>query len=264
MQKNTKCRICFQPLSLFGAATLLGKFEVSYYQCDTCGFVQTEQPYWLEQSYSEVVTNSDIGLISRNLAQADITPALINCFFDSDGKFIDYGGGYGLFVRLMRDQGFNFLRYDPFCENLFAKNFDVSLAEPSNIELVTAFEVFEHLVDPVDEMKKIAEISNTIFFSTLLLPESSPKPGTWWYYGLEHGQHISIYTEKTLAHIAERLGLRFYTNGLNYHLFTRKKVSHYMYSLISRRRVAQLYNQFARQKSLLASDYQCITGSKLN
>jgi hypothetical protein len=50
-------------------------------------------------------------------------------------------GGYGMFVRLMRDGGFDFHREDPLCDNLFAQGFDRQ--DDGTFELVTAFEVFE-------------------------------------------------------------------------------------------------------------------------
>jgi hypothetical protein len=42
-------------------------------------------------------------------------------------------------------------------------------------------------------------------FSTLLVPEPAPKLEDWWYYGLEHGQHIAFYTRKSLAVLANSL-----------------------------------------------------------
>ncbi len=46
------------------------------------------------------------------------------------------------------------------------------------------------------------KISRNILFTTTLLPSPMPQPGTWWYYGLEHGQHISFYSLETLQSIA--------------------------------------------------------------
>jgi len=38
-----------------------------------------------------------------------------------DGIFLDYAAGYGLFVRLMRDAGYNFRWSDLYCQNLFVR-----------------------------------------------------------------------------------------------------------------------------------------------
>ena len=145
--------------------------------------------------------------------------------FNHEAKFLDYGGGYGLFVRLMRDLGFDFYWFDRFCTNLFAKGFDFDETKDNPYELVTAFEVFEHFINPLNEIENILKFSKNILLSTELLPENNPKPNEWWYYSLQEGQHISIYTHKALSIIADKYHLNLYSNGLSLHLLAEKKHS---------------------------------------
>jgi hypothetical protein len=112
------CNICSHSTEPFASAKILDRYDIRYYQCTHCGYVQTEPPYWLDEAYSTVINDSDIGLVRRNLKLAQLTQSVITSFFGNSGKFVDYGGGYGLFVRLMRDKGMKFYRYDPLCENL--------------------------------------------------------------------------------------------------------------------------------------------------
>src|SRR5689334_23291254 len=119
-----KCKICQSLTNQFGQAEVLKKYNVSYYRCDKCGFIQTESPHWLDEAYSSSITKSDIGLLGRNLQTAGLTKLVILTCFNPGGRFLDYGGGYGIFVRLMRDSGFDYYRYDPLCLNLFADGFD--------------------------------------------------------------------------------------------------------------------------------------------
>ena len=123
------CKICKHSTQLFGTGKLLNKYSVAFHQCEQCGFMQAENPYWLDKSYSNAITKSDIGMLGRNLQMTDVTKRLILMCFPVTGKFIDYGGGYGIFVRLMRDQGFDFYRHDPLCENLFADGFEARADE---------------------------------------------------------------------------------------------------------------------------------------
>ncbi len=44
--------------------------------------------------------------------------------------------------------------------------------------------------------------SDNILFTTYLVPNSNPKPNEWWYYGPDHGQHVSLFTEKSLNLLA--------------------------------------------------------------
>lgn len=255
------CRICRSDAQLFATAQVLGKYAVQYFRCVDCGAVQTEHPFWQEESYSSAITGSDLGLVSRNIAQARTSRVIIKSFFRPDGTFVDYGGGYGMFVRLMRDRGFNFFRYDKYCENLFAKGFDADLNPGTRYELITAFEVFEHLVDPPATIDEMLSLSDNVLFSTLLLPGHSPKPGDWWYYGLEHGQHVQLYTAKALAVIAGRLGLFLYSKNDELHLLTRKKISPALFKLSASRTLGGWLDHLGTRPSLLEADYAKVSGT---
>ncbi len=254
------CKICNSNILPFSTATILNKYEIQYFRCSNCQFVQTEDPYWLNEAYAVPINHSDVGLVDRNIFLSQFCQAVILMFFDGNAKFIDYGAGYGLFVRMMRDKGFDFYWHDKFCTNLFAQGFEADLTKTNQYELVTAFELFEHFVDPLDEIAKILEFSSNIFFSTELVPSHDPLPHEWWYYGLDHGQHISLYTPKSLAIIAQKFGLKVFSNGKSFHLLTNKKISPYLFRIIVRRKIAILLGLFFRKKSLIANDYFRITG----
>jgi len=258
------CKICSNSTSLFGTGKLLNKYSAAFHRCGQCGFIQSENPYWLDESYSTAITKSDIGMLGRNLQIADITKRLLLMCFPVTGKFIDYGGGYGIFVRLMRDQGFDFYRHDPLCENIFAEGFEAYADEA--YDLLTAWEVFEHLVDPLAEIEKMLNYSENIFFSTILLPHS-PKPlDQWWYYGLEHGQHVSFYTRETLRVISKKHNLKLHHSSSSVHLLGRKQIHPVKTRIIFGRRLG-LFRSILSQRapqSLLEKDFHQITGRFLN
>lgn len=224
-----KCRLCNNKANEKFDAKVLDKYNIKYYLCPNCNLLQTEEPYWLEEAYSNSINDTDVGLLNRNIQFAEKVKVLIYYLFERNGKFLDYAGGYGIFTRLMRDIGFDFYWNDPYTENLFAKGFKY---DNQNIELITTFESFEHFVNPLDEIKKITEISKNIIFSTTMVPRQIPMPKDWWYYGLEHGQHVSLYSRKTLIFIAKELGLNFYSCSKNLHLFTEKNINNYFFEIL--------------------------------
>ena len=228
----------------------MGKYDVDYFQCSNCGFVQTEEPYWLEEAYSQPIASSDVGLAFRNLSFSQITQNLLFNFFNHQSRFLDYGGGYGLFVRLMRDGGFDFYWLDKFCQNIFAQGFEINAAANNQFELVTAFEVFEHLVHPMDELENLLKKSRNILLSTELLPESNPKPDEWWYYVLHEGQHVSLYTAKALSIIATKFNLNFYSNGSSLHLLTEKELPDDLFQQLAKGGLAAV-----NKASLLQNDF---------
>lgn len=247
MEKE-KCKICGSKNNLLFSGKILNKYEISYFQCPNCGFIQTEEPYWLDESYSSAITDLDIGYVSRNMMYNDFVSSFIlnNKQFDDCGRFLDYGGGYGLFVRMMRDKGFDFYREDKYCDNFFAKHFDLKdIMSKSQFEILTCFEVFEHLVNPLFEIEEMLKYSNSIFFSTELVPQKKlTSVYDWWYFAPEHGQHIAFYTLKSLEYIAEKYGLNFYTNNQSTHLFTNRVLNSSCLYLQKRNILHRIFRHF--------------------
>jgi len=209
MKYSTKCKICNNDSYEAFKALVLFKYQVKYYHCIHCEFLQTENPYWLNEAYVRPINLSDTGYMARNIAISKKMIVLLYLLFGTKGSYLDYAAGYGTLVRLMRDVGFDFYWKDKYTKNLFACGFEWS----SNLKVnaVTAFEVFEHFVNPIDEIESLLKISNTIIFSTELYPVSQPKPQEWWYFGLEHGQHVSFFSHKTLEYIAKKYNLNYYS-----------------------------------------------------
>ena len=200
---------------------ILNKYTVEYLKCPYCGFVQTETPYWLEEAYKSPINYTDTGIMIRNQRFSRVVTSLLIMIFNKRVKCLDYAGGYGLFTRIMRDIGFDFYWDDPYTENLTAKGFEK--VEGTKYDVVTTFESFEHFENPLMEAQKIRQYSDTIIFSTQLVPNPMPKPTDWWYYGLEHGQHVALYSKKSFEVMANKLRLKYY-NIDNLHLFTNRRI----------------------------------------
>ncbi|HEY4744638.1 MAG TPA: class I SAM-dependent methyltransferase [Desulfuromonadaceae bacterium] len=189
--------------------------------------MQTEQPYWIHEAYSSPLSATDTGLIARPMRFSRIAEQVIMEWFDPSGAFLDYGGGNGVFVRMMRDKGFDFYRYDKFAENIYAIGFDMSNVQgrTDTFELLTSIEVVEHFEHPLEEMASMFSLSDTILFTTFLNDNlTKDELKEWWYLGEYNGQHISFYSAKSLHIIAERHGAAYYTNGIDTHLFSRKRI----------------------------------------
>ena len=200
------------------------KYDVTYHQCESCRFIQTEQPYWLNEAYSSAITHLDIGLLSRNLYLMNEIPRLIDGLFPESKRYLDFGGGYGVFVRLMRDLGYDFYRFDTYCDNIFADFFDIKDTTVKKFDIVTSFEVFEHLEFPLEEIQKKFEFGDTIIFSTVLIPEQQQDFQKWWYVSPETGQHIAFYDKRTFDEIAKHFSCNYYSNGSNLHILTKKQL----------------------------------------
>lgn len=250
------CPICESVSTEYCAAKTLGRYDVQYFRCSQCQFIFTETPYWLNEAYDSAITKLDIGLIIRNETTVPIVKTIINKWFNPSGQFIDYGGGYGMLVRMMRDRGFDFYRQDIYCDNLYAESFDIKDVAPFKAELLTAFEVFEHLDNPVKELEKMLVLSDSIMFSTDVQPFDHVTPESWWYFIPETGQHVSLYSRKSLQALADRFNLYYNWDDQNFHLFSKKKISNNLFKSMTHPRWGRWYNKFVGERSsLLNKDF---------
>ena len=208
--------------------------------------MQKERPYLLKESYSDAISVSDTGVMSRNIIFSKLATIMMSLCVNTKRDFLDYGGGYGIFTRIMRDNGFNFYWYDKYAINLVARGFEGSISD-KRYEAVTSFENFEHFENPIEEIEKIFSLTDFVLFSTELITVPAPSTNNWWYYCLEHGQHISIFSNKTLEYIAKKYGYNLISNGRNLHIFSKKKLNNRIFLLEKIIRKLKLENFFKKK-----------------
>ena len=190
--------------------------------------MQTEEPYWIHEAYSSPLSATDTGLIMRPMNFSRVAEGVIMRWFDPFGIFLDYGGGNGVFVRMMRDKGFDFYRYDKYAGNVYSVGFDLSDVQDrvARFELLTSIEVIEHFENPLEEISKMFSMSDNILFTTFLNDNLTVNElKDWWYLGEYNGQHISFYSQKSLKIIANNYNYNFYTNNIDTHLFSKKNIN---------------------------------------
>jgi len=217
-----RCNLCGGSSDRAFTGRVLHRHDVSYFHCSRCGFLQTEAPYWLSEAYAEPIARLDTGILERNDYLVRKAAPLLFHLFDRQAKYLDYAGGYGIFARRMRDVGFDYYWEDKYSPNLFCRGFEYAPGTP--VELVSSFESFEHFPDPGEELEKILALSPNLLFSVQLLPSPLPALDRWWYYGPEHGQHISFYTLESLRTLSRRHGLTLHSDNSHLHLMTRKEI----------------------------------------
>jgi hypothetical protein len=247
-----QCRICASTADPFGQAVILAKFKVQYFRCPVCCFVQTEEPFWLNEAYSVAIASLDVGIMNRNLHNADLTAAMISLLFPSSSRYLDFAGGHGTLVRMMRDRGFDFRWCDRFAENKFARGFEH--VEGQQYDLVTAYEVLEHFAHPSEEFESLLGFGKNLLVSTLPLPEPPPEPPNWWYYAVSTGQHVGFYSRRTLSWLAGRFGLKLLTHG-EHHLFSRSAKNAVLFRLAVSGKTAPAIGSVLKRKSLTPDDF---------
>jgi hypothetical protein len=249
--RTEPCRVCGGRSHFAFRQPLLGR-EVDYFDCPVCGYLQTESPTWLEKAYASAINILDTGILFRNRLNTGRVIMTLLSLGSLHGTVVDHAGGYGILVRLLRDAGVDARWRDKYCDNLLARGFE---ADDGRCDLMTAFEVLEHLVDPLLELKCMLEKAPTVLLSTELIPPGDAPPVDWWYLQPEHGQHIGFFRPLTLKWMARELGYHHASDGRSLHVFSKARVP-WHWSLLQRAVAAAPLIARARLRSRTMLDFE--------
>jgi len=203
--RTKTCSLCSgEDAPKVGTQRMLTKYDADYFQCVHCDLIQTESPYWLEEAPWASIAHMDTGAVMRHDVCVRVA-LMVAHLFDLDGtsQGMDYGAGFGLFVRAMRDRGFDFRWWDIFSPNIFAKGFEADHTQRH--DLVTAFEFFEHLPRPGTELAPLFAAGHDVILVGTVLHDGQYRPD-WYYMFPAIGGHVVFYSPKTMQHIADRWG----------------------------------------------------------
>ena len=176
---------------------------ISYVLCDQCRFCfAPEFATWSLEQFETKIYNAEYVVVdpdyldTRPRANANSLLATFGTR-GTDLRHLDYGGGRGLLSDLLREKGWHSESYDPFVDR------SVSLQDLGRFDLVTAYEVFEHVPDVrrlVADLGSLLNPDGVVLFSTLL-SDGNLSPGhplSWWYAAPRNG-HISLFSARSLA-----------------------------------------------------------------
>lgn len=198
---------------------------IYYARCERCGFTfAPEMSSWTLEDFSEHVYNDDYVKVDPDYISSRPTgnAGHLREMLGEHGtaiRHLDYGGGHGLLSELLRDAGWNSSSYDPFVDR------GSDLATLGQFDLVTAFEVFEHVPDVRALAKTLASLlkSDAAILFTTLVSEGHLAPNKridWWYASPRNG-HISLFTRDSLYYVADREGLSFSSFSDGFHTWWR-------------------------------------------
>jgi SAM-dependent methyltransferase len=201
----------------------LAGVPVYYALCSKCGFCfAPEISKWSLDEFAEKIYNNQYALVDPDYLEArpraNATNLLSN-FGNSlrSVRHLDYGGGDGALAKILRKSGWDSTSYDPFV------NRDTRPDQLGQFELITAFEVFEHVPDVqglMSQLRMLLAPNGVVMFSTLLSDgniHSNQRIG-WWYASPRNG-HISLFSKNSLAILAQGSKFNFGSFSSGFHTF---------------------------------------------
>jgi len=190
----------------------LSGMPIYYYICEQCGFCFSPEIYkWQLSEFEKYIYNDEYIEFDpdyKGTRPKGNAEGMLKLFKDKDENLIhlDYGGGDGLLSETLRKRGWKSSSYDPFVDR------ETEISELGHFNLITAYEVFEHVPDVIKLMSQITSLlteDGIIIFSTLT-SDGNIKINQriiWWYVSPRNG-HISIFTKKSLGILANKYNFR--------------------------------------------------------
>jgi|688.fasta_scaffold05370_6 hypothetical protein len=94
-----KCQSCDHVTKNVLKELIPNKYNFNDHQCENYGFIQTNEPLWLDEAYQNAITSLDLGINHRNLHFSIEIEKLINHCFKVSKEFLNYGGGNGVHYK---------------------------------------------------------------------------------------------------------------------------------------------------------------------
>lgn len=192
--------------------TELSGLAVFYHRCVRCGFTFTRAfDHWTPADFAEHIYNHEYGLHDPEYCDGQrgrrTAMDIINQFGlkISHLSVLDWGAGKGGFTATLKSHGFKYVdSYDPF-------ESDACELPDGKYNVVTCFEVIEHVLNPVELICDLAARrthDGAILISTLCCTQSVVEYGLEnWHYCVPRNGHISLMTPMALQACAREVNL---------------------------------------------------------
>ncbi len=239
--ESTSCLFCKEngtDLLFIVKGTMPDRGEFRVVQCKRCHLaylnprpspeeLKSYYPAWTvspEEESKAKVTSEEI--LKREAWKYRLLPGHLK---KMQGSVLDIGAGAGEFLYLMRKRGWKTIGVEPSpvtsrygrealgLQILTGTLPEVDLA-PSSFDLVTLWDVIEHLPDPLGVVQKITSLlkeGGVLVFST---PNVEGLPARWfkgaWYMNVP--RHLYFFSPKTLQMLIQRAGLKI--TAIRHHL----------------------------------------------
>lgn len=215
MEECTTCNVCDEPETL-NASTEQAQVpchvhcfrdeSFTVWRCKNCGSLHSKEVVDLERFYASYPFKDHKLDFHTRIGYRNRLNLLKRQGAKPNHLILDYGCGAGLYVKFLREQGFqNVHGYDPFIphfadDQILEKKFDI----------VVSHDVIEHVEEPIhflENMVRLLKPNGLLVLGTPNASEISLRSEDVLAVELSQPYHRHILSEKALSHLAERFAL---------------------------------------------------------
>ncbi|MCX7829905.1 MAG: class I SAM-dependent methyltransferase [Acidobacteria bacterium] len=199
------------------------EFGIDYYRCRKCGHLyssfERDADY---DGYFETIDNEDQAINYWNESHKKMYESFAKKYLKGKrGKILDVGAGLGYFVKFVENQegwnsygveiskgGWRFAKEKLKVQNFFCGRLEDTDFESSSFDIITMWDVLEHLLEPRSILRKIRELLKNDGFLFLHTPNGEvqllksrlkkivfgEREGIHF---LEAKDHLNLYSEDT-------------------------------------------------------------------
>jgi len=196
-----KCKICDS------ATTPItdNKTQKKYHKCLTCSYIFLDDVFYVdeerEKKHYDKHHNSFESLGYVKMFE-DLIEEFVMPYKASIRSALDFGCGEGEVLPILLERtSIDCDRYDLFY-------FPKKVYEGKKYDLILSTEVFEHLSNPLEVLKKLllhVEKNGYILLMSAFHPDNDNEFFKWWY--IRDVTHIGFFNINTFEYIADKLGL---------------------------------------------------------
>lgn len=175
---------------------------VTYHKCNDCGLVFTTYcDTWDNLMFSDKIYNDDYIKVDPDYVsmRPQNNAEFISKLVSKDKTILDYGGGNGKTVELLRSMGYSAAFWDAYNDH----------GKPSiKVDVVIAIEVFEHVIDPIETFSEAISFlkdGGKLIYTTLT-NNSLDNHEMHWYLSPRNG-HVLMHSYESLDELGAKFGM---------------------------------------------------------
>lgn len=196
------CKICHADTS----SILDVKSKKTYHKCSTCRYIFLDEQFYIEEEHEKKhydKHHNNFESLGYVKMFDDLIDEFIEPYKQDIESALDFGCGEGEVLPVLLE------RRDISCDRYDLFYFPTKVYENKKYNLICSTEVFEHLENPLEMLKKLllhVETNGYLLLMSAFHPNDDEKFLKWWY--IRDITHIGFFDMKTFEYLANTLNLR--------------------------------------------------------